>query len=62
MKKENTTMVLIDMLVQKYNLNKQKVVDYIVENGNKKSSFKLFLSGFMFELSSNQNNLKTKLS
>lgn len=62
MKNENTTMVLIDMLVQKYKLNKQKVVDYIVENGNKKSSFKLFLSGFMFELSTNQNNLKTKLS
>ena len=62
MKNENTTMVLIDMLVQKYKLNKQKVVDYIVENGNKKSSFKLFLSGFMFELSTNQNNIKTKLS
>ena len=61
MKNENTTISLIDMLVEKHSLNKQKVIDYIVENGNNKP-FKLFLSGFMFELSVNQNNLKTKLS
>ena len=62
MTNENTTISLIDMLVEKHGLNKQKVIDYIVENGNKKSSFKLFLSGFMYELSVNHKNLKTKLS
>ena len=61
MKNENTTISLIDMLVEKHGLNRQKVIDYIIENGNN-LPFKLFLSGFMFELSVNQNNLKTKLS
>ena len=61
MKNENTTISLIDILVEKHSLNKQKVIDYIVKNGNNRP-FKLFLSGFMFELSVNQNNLKTKLS
>ena len=61
MTNENTTISLIDMLVEKHNLNKQKVIDYIIENGNKRP-FKLFLSGFMFELSVNHKNLKTKLS
>ena len=61
MKNENTTISLIDMLVEKHSLNKQKVIDYIIKNGNNRP-FKLFLSGFMFELSINHNNLKTKLS
>lgn len=60
--KENTTMVLIHMLVEKYKLDKQKVIDYIVKNGNRNSSFKLFLSGFIFDLSANHNNIIQKLS
>lgn len=61
MTNENTTVSLIDMLVEKHGLNKQKVIDYIIKNGNNRP-FKLFLSGFIFELSVNHKNLKTKLS
>ena len=62
MKNQNATQELVDMLVAKHNLNRSKVVDYIVENGDTKSSFKIFLSGFIHELSINHKNLKTNLS
>lgn len=58
----NPTLELIDMLVTKHGLNRSKVIDYIVENGNTKSSFKIFLSGFLFDLSVNANGIKTQLS
>ena len=61
MAKENTTLALIDMMVAKHNLDKQKVINYIADNA-RPDSFKLFLSGFMFDLSVNANNIKTKLS
>ena len=51
---ENTTMTLIDRLVDKHKLDKEKVIRYIIENGDKGRSFKLFLSGFMHDLSMNK--------
>ena len=57
----NTTLSLIDMMVAKHNLDRRKVINYIAENGNNRP-FKLVLSGLLFELSVNANNIKTQLS
>jgi len=62
MQKQNPTLDLIDMLVVKHKLNKEKVINYILKNGKRTSSFKIFLSGFIFELSVNYKNIKTKLT
>jgi len=59
---ENTTMVLLNMLAEKYKLNLQKLVNHCIENGKSRSSFKLFLSGLMYELSVNENGIIQKLS
>ena len=61
MAKENTTLALIDMLANKYKLDRQKVINYIADNASP-DSFKLFLSGFMFDLSVNANNIQSQLS
>ena len=58
----NHTMVLLNMLSEKYNIKLEKLVQYCKDNGNRKSSFKLFLSGLMYELSVNENAIIQKLS
>ena len=62
MTKQNPTIELVDMLVAKHKLDRVKIIDHIMKNGDKNRSFKLFLSGLIYELSVNHNNLKTKLS
>ena len=58
----STIETLIDMLVEQYGINKTKTIQYIHANYNEKKSFKLFLSGLLFDLSHNTNNIQTKLS
>ena len=58
----SNTIQLIDMLVAKHNIDKEKTIQYIHTNYNQKNSFKLFLSGLIFDLSNNTNNIQTKLS
>ncbi len=59
--KTNTTLELIDMLVAKHGINRDKTINYIDKNYNRNSSFKLFLSGLIYNLSVNYNNLKEDL-
>lgn len=51
--KVNHTIELIEMLVGKHGLNREKTIQYVKENCEKSSSMKIFFSGFIFELSIN---------
>jgi len=72
MSKTNPTLTLIDMLVEKHGLNREKTIQYVQEKcqkataslpkrTQKTASIKLFLSGFIYNLSINNRGLKTKL-
>jgi len=58
----NHTMELIQMLVTKHNLDFDKTLSYIKVEAPKSINMKMFLSGFMFELSVNKGKIKQKLS
>jgi hypothetical protein len=60
--KPNPTLELIDMLVTKHKLDWNKTVQYVDDNCRKSLTMKLFLSGFIFDLSINRKNIKQKLS
>ena len=72
MRTTNPTLTLIDMLVEKHGLNREKTIQYVQEKcqkamaslpkkEQKHASAKLFLSGFIYNLSINNRGLKTKL-
>ena len=56
----NPTIKLIDMLVAKHGINREKTIQYVKDNCEKSASMKLFLSGFMHQLSTNS-KLKANL-
>lgn len=72
MRTTNPTLTLIDMLVEKHELNREKTIQYVQqkcqkaisslpEKYQKHASIKLFLSGFIYNLSINNKGLRTKL-
>ena len=72
MRTTNPTLTLIDMLVEKHELNREKTIQYVQqkcqkaisslpEKYQKTASIKLFLSGFIYNLSINNKGLRTKL-
>ena len=57
----NPTLKLIDMLVAKHGLNREKTIQYVKDNSEKSASMMAFLSGFIHNLSINTNGLKANL-
>jgi hypothetical protein len=58
----NTEIEFIKKLIEKYKLDEEKLIKYILKNIDKSYSIKLFYSGLLFKLSINQKNIIQKLS
>ena len=60
--KINHTIVLLEKLTDKYNLDFNKLVEHVDDNCRNSLSMKLYLSGLIFDLSINYRGIIQKLS